>query len=343
MAKPKILICIPGGFVANYFKPADMKKLKTLGDVTLRDDLVVKKDEVAYNQLVRDLRPRILMTGWGSPQLQAATVAEVPELEYMCHVTGSVRANIEKAAMEVAGPSRKAALLVSNWGTVGAKPVAEGSLMMILAGLRRAWQHNKVIHQQGGWDRKIGSKTLFYQKVGIHGMGYIAQETIKLMKPFHCELTGYSPHAPDEIFKEHGVRRVTDLKELYATNMIISCHANKTDENFHIVNAEVLRAMPNGAGLVNTGRGAVIDEQALIAELQTGRIWAALDVFEKEPLPVDSPLRQLDNVLLFPHTGGGDTDNDLGMAAHAVKNVGRFLKGKPVEAIVPASRYDLMT
>jgi phosphoglycerate dehydrogenase-like enzyme len=343
MATCSILVVIPGRFVETYFKPADMATLRSLGDVTVRTDLNGPKSERDHNDLVRRTKPRILVTGWGTPPLRADTVRDVPELEYMCHVTGSVRANIEKAAMEAVGPHRQAALLVTNWGRIGAMPVAEGALMMTLAGVRRAWPHNKAMHLQGGWDRKLGAKTLFNQKVGLHGLGYIAQEFVKLLRPFRCQLSGYSPHCPDEVFAEYGVGRLNSLKELYASNDIISVHASKTQENFHIVNAEILRAMPDGAGLVNTARGAVIDEQALIAELKTGRIWAALDVFEKEPLPPDSPLRQLDNVLLFPHMAGGDADNDLGMAALAVHNIERYLKGQPVEFVVPASKYDLMT
>lgn len=336
MAATRILVCIPGGFVQRFFSEEDLARLGALGEVIIRNDLKVRQDEEAYNRLIGELRPRILVTGWGTPMLRADTVRAVPELEYMCHVTGSVRANIEKAAME-------AGLLVSNWGRVGARPVAEGALMMILASLRRAWPHNRLMHQHQDWPRRLGGETLFGRRVGLHGLGYIAQELIELLRPFRCRLSAYSPHCPDEVFEKYGVRRADSVKGLYATNDIISVHASKTEENFHIVSAEVLAAMPDGAHLVNTARGAVIDEKALAAELKSGRIWAALDVFEVEPLPKESPLRGLDNCLLFAHMGGEVEGATSGIGPYAVENIERFVRGQPVESVVPASKYDLMT
>jgi len=336
MSPDRILVCIPGGFVQRFFDREDLDRLRVLGEVIVRTDLQVNRDDDAYNALIVELRPRVLVTGWGTPKLRAETVRSVPELKYMCHATGSIRANIEKEAME-------AGLLVSNWGRVGARPVAEGALMMILASLRHAWPHNRRMHQERAWPRDLGGETLFGRRVGLHGLGYIAQELVKLLQPFGCRLSAYSPHCPDDVFQEYGVQRVTDLKSLYAGNDVISVHASKTPETFHIVNAEILAAMPDGAHLVNTARGAVIDERALAEELKTGRIWAALDVYEKEPLPEDSPLRGLDNCLLFAHMGGEVDGGSSGIGPYAVENIERFFRGEPVEAVVPASKYDLMT
>lgn len=338
MAKDRILFCIPGNFVESFFNEEDLARLSALADVVIRNDLKLNRDEDEYDRLIRELKPRVVVTGWGSPVLRAETFRAVDELEYMCHATGSIRANVEKEAMEDG-------LLVTNWARMGAKPVSEGALMMILAGLRRAYQHQKAMHQDKVWDRSIGGRSLFGQRVGLHGLGYIAQELIELLKPFNCKLSGYSPHCPDEVFDKFGVKRVDNLKELYAENEIISVHASKTAANHHIVNDEILAAIPDGALLVNTARGAVIDEEALIAELKTGRIYAALDVFEKEPLPEDSPLRGIDNCLLFPHMAGVGQQMGSGIGTYAVDNIEKFLTGREVdpEAVVPASKYDLMT
>lgn len=338
MGADTILMCIPGGFVNRFFSDEEMARLRAMGDVVVRNDLNVKNDadNAAYAALVAELKPRIVVTGWGSPRLEADTVRAVPELQYMCHATGSVRANTTREAME-------AGILVTNWGRVGARPVAEGALMMILASLRRAWPHNRRIHQDKEWPRDTGGETLYRRRVGLHGLGFIAQETALLLKPFECRISAYSPHCPDETFEEFGIARAETLTQLYAENDIISVHASKTDANFHIVNAAVLAAMPDGAHIVNTARGAVIDTEALIKELQSGRIWAALDVFEKEPLEEDSPLRGMDNCLLFAHMGGEVPGTHSGIGPYAVDNIERFLKGEPVESVVPAAKYDLMT
>jgi len=342
MRKVRILVCIPGSFLDDFFSPAARSELLSLGDVMVRTDLRAPHDNEAYNALIREFRPEILVTGWGTPRLKAETVLEVPELKYMCHVTGSIRANIEKAAMAVQRSDRPA-LLVSNWGPAGARPVAEGAMMMLLAGLRNAWPIQKAMHQEKGWPRHLAGKSLFGLKVGMHGLGIIAQEQVKLMQPWQPKISAYSPHVPDEVFTQLGVRRVTSLKALYAENEAVCIHASKTPENFHIVNAEILRAMPDGALLVNTARGAIIDEDALIAELKTGRISAALDVFEKEPLPPDSPLRGLDNCLLFPHVAGTTPSHSGGIADYALANLKRYLSGEPVKSVIPPERYDLMT
>jgi phosphoglycerate dehydrogenase-like enzyme len=139
------------------------------------------------------------------------------------------------------------------------------------------------------------------------------------------------------------VERVGDLKALYASNDVISIHTGNTPENFHIVNAGILGAMQDGAVLVNTARGAIIDTDALVAELRRGRIFAALDVFEEEPLPEDSPLRGLENCLLIPHQAGPTSDRMVDTGRLCIDNIRRYLAGEePINQLTPA-RYDSMT
>jgi phosphoglycerate dehydrogenase-like enzyme len=101
--------------------------------------------------------------------------------------------------------------------------------------------------------------------------------------------------------------------------------------------------MKDGAVLVNTARGAVIDTDALVAELKKGRIHAALDVFEKEPLPADHPLRGLENCMLLPHCGGPTPDRRVDMGRQGLRNLKRYLAGEAVEFVVTPAKYDLIT
>jgi phosphoglycerate dehydrogenase-like enzyme len=247
-----------------------------------------------------------------------------------------VRSHITKKVIE-------AGLLVSNWGSLPARTVAEASLMMTLAALRKVSGFMRKM-DAGGWaaDTFTGW-SLFERTVGLHGLGVIAQEFVRLLQPFGVTISAYSPNCPDEVFEKLGVRRETSLAKLYAENDVVSVHASNTPENFHIVNKEILSSMKDGAVLVNTARGAVIDEAAMAEVLSEGRIWAALDVYETEPLPADSPLRGMTNVLLMPHQGGPTRDRRADMGRHALDNLTRYVNGEPVTDVVSARKYDLIT
>ncbi|MFO7899469.1 MAG: NAD(P)-dependent oxidoreductase, partial [Planctomycetota bacterium] len=186
-------------------------------------------------------------------------------------------------------------------------------------------------------------ESLFGRKVGLQGLGVIGQEFVRLLGPFGCDVSAYSPHCPDEVFERLGVRRQADLAALYAENDVISIHASNTPENRHIVNAEILAGMKDGAVLVNTARGAIIDTGALIEKLKERTVWAALDVYEQEPLPEDSPLRGMRNALLLPHQGGPTPDWRPRMGEHALENLTRYVAGEEVTDIVTLRKYDLIT
>jgi phosphoglycerate dehydrogenase-like enzyme len=185
--------------------------------------------------------------------------------------------------------------------------------------------------------------TLFDRPVATHGLGAIAQEFVKLLQPFRCPVAAYSPSVPDSVFAELGVRRVHTLAELYAEHDVVVCHAGSTPKTHHIVNRDILTRLPDGALFVNTARGEVVDSDALIAELKKNRIWAALDVFEGEPLAVDSPLRGLPNCLLMPHTGGPTADWLWRMGQTAADNVARYVRGLEPKNLITLAVFDRST
>ncbi|MBN1670744.1 MAG: hypothetical protein JXR37_06920 [Kiritimatiellae bacterium] len=233
---------------------------------------------------------------------------------------------------------------VTNWGDVAAPSVAEASLMMMLASLRKVPQYHNILHARRGW-REDGKtpEGLFYKKVGLHGFGRISRALVRLLEPFHCDISTFSPHVPDSLLAEYGVRRADTLEQLYADSYVVVVLASKTDANHHIVNDRILARMPDGAHLVLTGRAAVVDTEALANELQRGRLYAALDVYEREPLPPDSPLRGLDNCMLLPHHGGPTADLYVEIGKLAVQNIRNYIDGAPLLNEVPPHLYELMT
>lgn len=311
--------------------------LDDLGKVTWRDDLS-KADPATYTKAIRDAQAEVVLTFWGSPMLTVEAKAGNPQLKYLCHVAGTLRRIVDRQVIADG-------LLVTNWGNVISRICAEASLMMILGGLRHANAVSLAMHVDRTWPKKGGHqpRSLFERSVGLHGFGAIARELVPLLRPFKVAISACSPHSPDAVFDEYGVARVADLRALYAENEIVSIHTGKTAENEHAVNAEILAAMPDGAVLVNTARGSIIDTEALVAELRTGRINAALDVYEDEPLPADSPLRGLANCQLWPHWGCPTQDRIIDCGRLAVDNLRRYLAGDAPLHRITADRYDTMT
>ena len=184
------------------------------------------------------------------------------------------------------------------------------------------------------------TQSLVGRRVGIHGFGLISRRLVPMLRPFTSEIQSFSPHVPDEEFSNLGVRRLQSMEELFATSDIVVELAALTPQTYHIVKENHLRSIPEGGVFVNVGRGAVVDEDALVKVAKEGRLQIALDVFEKEPLPKDSPLRGLPNVTLLPHLGGPTRDRRRDAGALALKNIRAYLQGEPMEGKVTLEVYD---
>jgi phosphoglycerate dehydrogenase-like enzyme len=147
------------------------------------------------------------------------------------------------------------------------------------------------------------------------------------------------PYLSDAEAVTLGVERVS-LHELLARSTVVSLHAPVLPETVAMIGARELALLPDGALLVNTARSALVDEAALLAALRTGRIDAALDVFDVEPLPVDHPLRRLPNVLLTPHEAAGTVESRRRAGAIVVAEIDRFQRGRPLAHEVRPEQLD---
>lgn len=331
-----ILITINRKLFPRVFDQAARSKLESLGNVAYRFDLNCGSFQVGYSIALKKNGAEIVVTGWDSPFLSFQTYSENPQLKYLCHVAGGVRSVVDASAIE-------AGLIVSNWGDRIASSVAEGTLMMMLAALRRVASHQLEMHVRKGWGRSAIPEGLFYQRVGLLGLGAIAREVVNFLKPFDCQIYAYDPYLPDEIFHAWQVIRLRSLRSLFETCRIISIHASQLEENYHIVSQELLSCLEDGGIIVNTARGSIIDTDALIAELKIGRIHAALDVFEEEPLPENSALRGLENCLLIPHQAGPTPDRWIDMGNLAVENIENYIAGRDIKYVITPEKYKLMT
>jgi phosphoglycerate dehydrogenase-like enzyme len=151
----------------------------------------------------------------------------------------------------------------------------------------------------------------------------------------------YDPYLSDRERERLGVRRVS-LDELFATSDVVSLHAPSTEETKAMITARHFRALRDGALFINTARTWVVDREAMLEALQTGRFRAVLDVFYQEPLPADDPLRDLDNVLITPHISGLTVESRLRLVEAIAEDVRRFFAGEDLVLAVPWDRLKIM-
>jgi phosphoglycerate dehydrogenase-like enzyme len=262
-------------------------------------------------------------------------LAGAPRLAAVIHAAGSVRPFVTQACWE-------RGIAVSTAADANALPVAEYTLAAILFAGKgiRAIEH-EYRTRRAPLDvvaryRDVGN---YGRTVGLVGASRIGRRVIELLRPFDLDVVVYDPYLGAAEAAALGVR-LTDLPDLLATCDIVSLHAPALPRTRHLVDKSGLALMRDGATLINTARPSVVDQQALEAELVTGRLNAVLDVTEPEVLPADSPLYGLPNVTLTPHVAGALGTELPRLGALAVGEVARFVAGEPLAHPVVAADLD---
>lgn len=177
--------------------------------------------------------------------------------------------------------------------------VAEFALTLIL-GVMKNLPRLDAAARDGQWAR-FPMRELSAKTVGIVGFGRIGKRLAELLKGFNTRILAYDPYVSAEVAAQYGAEKVT-LQELLNDSDVVSLHLPYTPENHHLINEQTLAMMKDGAYLVNTARGPLVDEKALYDALNRGKLsGAALDVFEKEPISKDNPLFGLENAVYAPH------------------------------------------
>lgn len=337
MSDTRAIIALSDLEAADFFPGRLWAELESLlpGHQRIRLPLASPED---WLRVWRESPAEILVSAWQTPSLNGSlTLADLKSLRYVCYLAGSVRKLVPRELVN-------RGVVVTNWGNSIAPTVAECTLMLMLMALRRASHWAVAMHREAAW--KSGSpdtQSLLGRRVGIHGFGTISQALVPMLRPFTDQIQTFSPRVPDEILARHGIARSNSLEELFSTSDVVVELAAATPENFHIVKESHLRMIPEGGVFVNVGRGCVVDEAAVARVAQDGKLQIALDVYEQEPLPVDSPFRGLSNVTLLPHLGGPTRDRRRDSGALALKNLRAFLRGEPQEAVVSLDIYDRST
>lgn len=277
-------------------------------------------------------RADILFTGWGAARLDAEALAIATRLGLIAHAGSAVK---PVAAPEV----WPAGIAVTAAAVANAVPVAEYTLAMILLANKRTFP----VRERFRTERKLWQPQWLAPDepgncgavVGIVGASRIGRRLLALLKPFDLSVLICDPYLSDEEARALGVEKVT-LAELMARSDVVSLHAPSLLETAGMIGRAELAVMRDGATLINTARGTLVDHVALTEELVSGRLDAVLDVTEPEPLPPSSPLFDLPNVVLTPHIAGAAGYETRRMAELLADEIERFVAGKPLLHAVTA-------
>lgn len=251
-------------------------------------------------------------------------IEKLPDLKLIV-TTGLKNASIDVAAARDRG--------ITVCGTEGAKhPTAELAIGLMIDLARHISEENARMKAGEGWQSTIGAD-LYGHTLGVIGLGNLGQRVAKVAQAFGMNVIAWSQNLTPERCTEHGVTYATKA-DLFQQSDFISIHMVLSDRSRRLVSATDLGMMKPTAYIINTSRGPIVDEAALIAALRNKAIaGAGLDVFDTEPLPKDHVLRTLPNVVLTPHLGYVTRDGYRAFYGGTVEAIRAFLDGKPIRVI----------
>lgn len=318
MSRPIIAITIGHQNDRRMLNTTALEKLATFAEVIHHPGL-----EPASKQDLIQLLPQAdaCITSWDVAPLDADVLQAAPRLKAMVHMGGSINHLVTNAIWE-------RGIRVFGASPALAQDVAETTLGMMIIGMKRVIPLSNHV-RQGGWRESPywPARELHGKTVGIIGASHVGQWIIRLLEPFKNRILLYDPYLPLEEAVRLGAQKV-ELDELVQQADVVSLHAPAKPETYHLLDAKRLAMMKDNALIVNTARGALIDEKALIAELEKGRLIAILDVTDPEPPALDSPLRKLENVAVTPHLAGCIEDCSR-LSEMAAEELRRFFAGEP--------------
>lgn len=263
-----------------------------------------------------------ILQSWGHYKITKALLAKAPRLKMVAHAAGSIKALVEPEVL-------RDGFVFTSAAPVMAPYVAECAVGLAIAALRGWGEHMLAMRVARTWGNKAfqPNKSLFDSTVGLVGLGQVGRCVVPLLRPFRCTVLAFDPYCAPEKAAALGVE-LAPLDRVLGESLVVTLHAAITPETHHLIGKRELGLMQDGSVLVNTARGWLLDHDALLAETQSGRIRAALDVTDPEPLPPDHPLRDVPGVILLPHQAGPTWDRRWDMGYAAATGLRDYFAGK---------------
>ena len=275
----------------------------------------------------------ILVGGWGCNVLDAALLARMPKLRQLAYAAGTVKTTVTPATWQHG-------VVVSSAAAANAVPVAEFTFAVIVMIAKDVFRirdrHREVRGREPvtgmGAAGEVGTRGL---RIGVIGASTIGRLVIERLSSLDVDVAVFDPYLDDEDAAVLGVERM-ELDDVFAWADVVTVHAPELPSTRHLVDGDRLARMRDGAWLVNTARGSIVDTEALTRECVSGRLCAFIDTPDPEPVPADSPLYDLPNVVLTPHIAGSLGNEISRMGDVAVAEVRRFVAGEPLRHEVHA-------
>jgi D-3-phosphoglycerate dehydrogenase len=258
-----------------------------------------------------------------------ALIERLPNLKFIA-MTGR-----RAPSLDIAAATERHIVVSNTHGGEGGASTAEMAWTLLLAAARDLAKAERGV-RAGRWHEGLRAGTVLEERrLGVIGLGRLGSRVAGFGKAFGMDVVAWSQNLTPERAAECGARLVTK-EELFATSDFISIHVVLSERTRGLIGAADFARMKSSAILVNTSRGPILDEAALIEALRQRRFaHAALDVYSREPLPVDHPLRSMENVTLSPHLGYVNTDVFSHFYGESVKNIEAWLDGKPTNVVNP--------
>jgi phosphoglycerate dehydrogenase-like enzyme len=321
-----LLVMWPDAFATQF----DAQRAERIGALCRLDQPVVVPDLDDPALADRLAGVEVLVTSWGAPALTADRLDRMPKLRAVFHGAGTIRGLVTEEFWE-------RGIVITSAAEANAIPVAEFTYaQIVLAGKRAQYLARDPRRYRAEWRALLDSDryTNYGRRIGIVGYSRIGRRVVAHLQQLdNAEVLVSDPYAdPDAVAR--GGARLASLDEVLRAVDVLSLHAPLLPETIGMIGARELALLRDGATVVNTARGALVDTDALTRECASGRLDAILDVTEPEPLPEDSPLYDLPNVSITPHISGSLGSETFRLTDAALDELERWLKGEALTAEV---------
>jgi phosphoglycerate dehydrogenase-like enzyme len=312
--------------------PEQRERLRKLAEVPERvfDSSTLTEDEEWLE------KTEVIFSTWGMPLLTSEQLAAMPCLRAVFFAAGSVK--------KFAAPLLERDITVVSAWAANSVPVAEYILSQVLFGMKLGWAHIRQMRESPGpvgWGH-LDIPGAYGGTVGIVSLGMVGRHLCELLRPFSLNKLAYDPFVDEEEMRRLGVRSA-ELEEIFQRSQVVSLHLPRLPKTEGMIDGKLLSLMKPNATLINTARGSVINEEEMCDVLRARPdITAVLDVVTSEPLPADSPLYRLPNIVITPHIAGSMGKEVTRMADWMIDEFTSWKAGRPLRYAITAERLSLL-